>query len=97
MFDGEEARRAINNYCGFRGHNRGDPMNITATGNLIKAQNKNPPIFEQILVRFKRDTLWKIFIRFSLENLTLFGFVAKTKIYLAILFMPLTANEINGG
>ena len=51
-------------------------MNISAKGNLVT-------LIEQRwkAVGFKRDILWKIFIRLSLENLTLFGFLAKTKHY----------------
>ena len=51
-------------------------MNISAKGNLVT-------LIEQRwkAVGFKRDILWKIFIRLSPKNLTLFGFVAKTKHY----------------
>jgi len=50
------------------------------------------------VVGFKRDTLWKIFILFPLEILTLFGFLVKTEHFQGLLFMYLTTNEmINGG
>nr|QNO56825.1 hypothetical protein IPLBMFHP_00011 [Methanosarcinales archaeon ANME-1 ERB7] len=57
-------------------HNRGYNRDIFTKGNLLTLVEQRWKA-----VGFKRDILWKIFIRLSPENLTLFGFLSKTKHY----------------